>query len=320
MKAFFLLILLSISSFLLGEEVGSSPKKVLICGVCQNVSEAADNTIHNIEKLGTRFTDYRVIIYENNSTDSTKAKFSAWAKKNPRVVFLSKKVPKSKLAASRTERIADARNCVLEEASQPLYQDYEILIMADLDFKKAWPIDAILQTLNSPKEWDCVSANGVVTQDKLYHDYYALREPRFPLGPEMLGDKLWGRLMPRRIRYKGNDWRTVYSAFGGLAIYKTAVITRFRYSGTVTEDLKERYRTILRSLPSDNPFMEKYRQLNRLGPIKQKWPIAWRMNMVAEHPTVYNHVTCCEHVPLHASMALQGFDKMFINPKMYMEY
>ncbi|MFV0339465.1 MAG: hypothetical protein ACK5MA_02380 [Parachlamydiaceae bacterium] len=42
------------------------PEKILICGVCKDVELAVGPSIRNIEKLGKRFQDYTVIIYENN--------------------------------------------------------------------------------------------------------------------------------------------------------------------------------------------------------------------------------------------------------------
>src|SRR6267154_3380068 len=74
------------------------PEKVLICGVCKNVEKAIPNTLKSATELGTQFLDYRVIIYENNSTDRTKQLFQQWAKENQRVIFLSEYLSKKKLA------------------------------------------------------------------------------------------------------------------------------------------------------------------------------------------------------------------------------
>lgn len=87
--------------------------KVLICGVCRDVEKAVLNSVNNIEELGSKFSDYAVIIYENNSKDHTADLFAIWAEKNPKVTFISEKLIEKHLPQSRPERIARARNIVL---------------------------------------------------------------------------------------------------------------------------------------------------------------------------------------------------------------
>src|SRR6185436_16929185 len=117
------------------------PEKVLICGICKNVEKAIPNTIQSATELGAQFLDYRVIIYENNSTDRTKQLFQEWAKKNQRVIFLSQDLSKKRLAQelkmkvrNRTEAIERARNKVLDIITRDKYEDYKYVIWVDLDF------------------------------------------------------------------------------------------------------------------------------------------------------------------------------------------
>ena len=53
-------------------------EKVLICGVCRDVANQLPSTIKIIEGLGAKFRSYRVIVYENNSTDATKDILKNW--------------------------------------------------------------------------------------------------------------------------------------------------------------------------------------------------------------------------------------------------
>src|SRR6266436_1294706 len=80
----------------------SDEQGVIICGICRNVSTTLDVSIRNIEQLGSRFKDYAVVIYENNSTDDTSAKLSAWANVNPHVLFLTETLSKKRMRQSRT--------------------------------------------------------------------------------------------------------------------------------------------------------------------------------------------------------------------------
>ncbi len=322
-QAFYLalLILFSFQATAFSDHVVKE-KKVLICGVCRNVENAVENTIQNIEALGSHFADYAVIIYENNSTDNTVPKYQHWASVNPKVTFLTENVPVHQQPLSRTEKIARARNIVLAKARESQYTGFEYLIMVDLDFQSGWPINEILATIAKPVEWDCVSANGLLV-DNVYMDIYALRNQDNPLGPEVLGDERFWR-NHQTVKFSGDNWLPAYSAFGGLAIYKTSTLLRFNYSGIVTNDLATFYKYILISLPKTNYHLIRYLQLLKLkGPYHtdiRKVPIIFRSNMPAEHPQNYRPITCCEHVTLHASMAINGYGRFFINPKMVMQY
>ena len=302
------------------ENQNINPEKILICGICKNIEPAAEYTIKNIENLGNRFTDYRAIIYENNSKDNTASLLSAWAEKNDRITFITENLSNEELPVSRTEKIARARNIVLSLAKEGAYSDYDYLVMVDLDFKIDWPIDELINTLHSNVEWDSVSANGW-TGEGTYGDRYAFRDKNFPLGPELLGVYWTTDLYNTWFSIDQEEWLPVYSAFGGLAIYKMRSILPFIYSGIVTEDLKAYYKEIIRLTPKDHRHIRKY--LKMIGKAKTKRTsdisIIFVQNTPEHQPTDYPFITCCEHVPLHASMALNGFGKFFINPKLKFE-
>ncbi len=317
MKNILLLFFLLPFSSVFGE-INLEQKKLIICGVCRDVEQAFENTKQNIEMLGLNFADYVVIIYENNSTDKTALFYKEWAKKNPKIIFISEKLTK-KEPASKTEKIARARNIVLSKVRNLKYQDFEYLMMVDLDFLDPWPLNEILETIKNPREWDCVSANGV-HKNKIYHDRFAYRGENFPLGPEILKNQIWWNEVKRtQWVLSGTEWVSAYSAFGGMAIYKTASIINFSYSGIVTSDLKKYYKQIITSLPKDHPHIKQFlKQSNKkdLDTIQ----IKFRKNSYNQFPENHNRITCCEHLPLHASMALHGFGKFYINPKMYLFY
>jgi hypothetical protein len=293
--------------------------KILICGVCLNIEPSAANTIKNIEALGKCFKDNRVFIYENNSTDNTAKILSQWASENKKVTFLSETLPDDLLSTMfRTEKIARARNIVLDLVRQINYQDYKYLIMVDLDFKTDWPIDEIINTIESPIKWDCVSANGLVWGD-VYWDRYAYRGLDYPFGPELLGELFWKELFttassePSNLTWfslKGKKWIPTYSAFGGLAIYKTSAIINSAYSGIVNSAVENFYKKILSKLPQNNIHLQKYLELIGM-------PFDSNMKTI---PIRFQNSTCCEHIPLHASMARRGFGKFYINPNMLMRY
>lgn len=315
LKSLFILFFANCFSFYAQADL--SPHKILICGVCKNIESCVPNLKSNAEVLGKHFQDYRVIIYENNSSDQTTALLSEWASLNKKVHFLHETLPPSDRPLSRTEKIANARNKVLDFVRKMNHSDYKYLVMVDLDFHTNWPIEEILKTINSPVGWDCVSSNGINPNGK-YFDTYPYRSVDHPFGTELLGNQWWAEMGAHEFSLSGENWIPAYSAFGGLAIYKTSSIIKSSYSGIVTEDLKNYYKKLFALTPNNNPDRQKYLSLNEL-PLDtniNSVPITFRKNIEYESPPNYDQITCCEHVTLHATMAINGFNKFYINPKM----
>jgi Asp-tRNA(Asn)/Glu-tRNA(Gln) amidotransferase A subunit family amidase len=115
-------------------------KKVIIGGAVKNVARFFQDNKNEIERIGALFNDYAVVIYENNSIDATKYVYERWAQENKRVIFLSEDLSEEYLkkytpliADFRTQLIARARNKILDVASNHIFDDYDYVIMMDLD-------------------------------------------------------------------------------------------------------------------------------------------------------------------------------------------
>ena len=51
--------------------------RTVICGLARNIATHLPGTMARIERLGSMFADYRVLVYENDSTDATR-EYGAW--------------------------------------------------------------------------------------------------------------------------------------------------------------------------------------------------------------------------------------------------
>lgn len=310
-------------------------EKVLICGIARNIEKAVPNTIQSIQNLGSRFSDYRTIIYENNSHDQTVPLLRAWEMADPHVIFLSEKLSSRSMCQQlpmqiphRIEKISRARNIVLDVAMEERFDDFKYVIWADLDFLKAWDVDAIVETILHPEqEWDAVFAGSS-------YDLFALRSPQLPIGYELIGSMYWEHLDQIRKQFvvdEKDPWMKVYSAFGGLGIYKRDAIRGCRYSAVITKDLEkvvQQWLSLARE-KKDVLFLKEYDQfLAQANPIELSKPL--KRNQYPEQIAVCMPqgklvwFSCskeatlpwtCEHIPFHASMILHGRDRMFINPK-----
>lgn len=305
-------------------------EKIVICGVCKNVAPFLPTTIASIEDVGSRFKDYRVFIYENNSTDGTPEMLRTWAEQNPRVKVISEVIPREDLLKQcrshtwdnlpyRTEVIARARNIVMKYAMSSELDDYKYLLVADLDFSDRWDIDGIMSSFHQKVEWDALLANGL-DQKKHLFDRYALRYEERPLGPELLGEEWWHELHRYPVKLKKEaPLFPVYSAFGGLGIYKRAAVKGCHYSGTITPDLETFARRIIETKPHHSQVLQYFQRNDKDLTVvylkKDPSAIKWILNSGG-----FEFPVCCEHVTFHASMIVNGHDKIFINPQMMLQY
>ena len=338
MTRFILFFILNIFSL----QAKKIPAKVALCGICKNVEKALPYSTKSLELLGEYFQDYHIFVYENNSKDKTPKILKKWAQDNPKIYLKSEKINKYTLfrecinvnvqnhKSSREEQIARARNIILSEVMKPQYDDYSYVIWLDMDFEHFLPFEAIVEAISSKRSWDALFANGTGPCGS-YYDAYALRDTIEPLGPEMRKD-WWGNRSGIGKIKDTDDWIRVYSAFGGLGIYKRETLRGCRYSGIVTPDLDFLMKKIIDSHLDHPRVLEYYTSLESLDNIQilntpqpglpyfiqRNWgfkisadsEIIWRMgDITLQYPVV------CEHVPLHATMTKNGHDKFYIVPK-----
>jgi hypothetical protein len=303
-------------------------EKAIFCGVCKNSAKSLPITIYSVEKAGSLFSDYRVFIYENNSTDGTVELLKKWAEQNQHVTVISETVTSEQLLAElstrvseghpyRTELIARARNIVLEKALDPALDDYTYLFMSDTDFEFPWDTRGIIDSLKQTTSWDAICANGIGLNGRTY-DRFALRTHWRPFGPELLGEAWW--VEQGQVPFVLNRTAPlfpVFSAFGGLTIYKREALRGCRYSGVVTEELELQTARFIAENPTHPEVLayltrdDKHHEIVPLHPNGIRWILNSGCKVLP---------ACCEHVTLHAAMAARGHNKIFINPRLIMRH
>ena len=100
-----------------------------ICGTVKNCGRYLNRVFKNIEKVGSLFDDYKIVIYYDKSKDNTLQKLHEYKKINSRLYFYVNKAP---LSGFRTQNISRGRNCCLDYIRHN-FIDCEMFIMMDLD-------------------------------------------------------------------------------------------------------------------------------------------------------------------------------------------
>jgi len=243
---------------------------IIVCGIVRNAERGLKRNIPTINQLCERFGDYHIVIVENDSTDNTKKILEQWAKsrKNIHLLlndFYTDTIPDKKEVAGnpffsrkRIEKMALYRNMYLDYITHNVIQgDY--IIVVDLDVYKIY-LDGIISSFLTTYEWDAVTANGYSRSfsskfSKRYHDAYALTA----LGEELVPQT---EEMINSARYKWaflerkTPLMPVFSAFGGLAIYRYEALKNIRYEVLKNDDAQVEVRCEHFSL---------YKQMNEAG-------------------------------------------------------
>jgi len=212
-------------------------KSIIVCGIVRDAEEGLRRNIPVVNEVLGHFCDYRVIIYENDSVDSTKELLKEWHAVNPEKIHVSindtdkaKTIPTANLTPGvnpffshrRIDKMARIRNHYFDYIKEQGWTaDY--LMIVDLDVAKL-DANAILSSYaDCVPQWDAVTAFGYSTSPKWfkrrYHDSFALtlwEDRNRPQTEEMIV-KNSSRLGSLK---DSDNWVRVASAFGGVAIYR----------------------------------------------------------------------------------------------------
>jgi hypothetical protein len=229
-----------------------SNSKLIICSIVRDCAENLSINIPVINTICNYSKDYMVIIYENDSKDNTKDILREWAitKKNIFINIkdfnLPKSIPKQNeitninpyYSLKRIEKMAYYRNQYLEYISKNNI-DGDFIIIVDLDVAKI-EIEGILDSFGQSTKWDMIAANGYSLSPrftKRYHDTYALIED----GNQ---NAIQTEEVIKANQYKFSGLSTgmplvkVFSAFGGLAIYRFETIVGSFYEVHRNNDIR----------------------------------------------------------------------------------
>lgn len=215
---------------------------VTICSIVRDCNRNLKKNINVIEELRRFFKSSNVIVFENDSIDGTKETLSKWNNDYQNVSIYSdnynqQTIPKEDIngvnryySEHRMTKMTMYRNNYLRVLNNDLEHNPDYVILIDLDIGKV-SINGIAHSFGLADQWDVVCANGYFYDApfrKKYYDSYALVEignEKQPQTEESISQtrNSWSFLRP------GMPLIPVYSAFGGLSIYRFEAIHGHKY-------------------------------------------------------------------------------------------
>ena len=220
-----------------------------ICGLARNCARTLPENINFIEEISSLFNMVKVVVVENGSTDSTRVQLNSWANKNQTV-----KIVNGELAAFSTDKLspgvnfyysrhriaklAHLRNQYLEELKLSGIS-FDYLLVMDFDVDKI-SFAGVLDSFAQQNSWDAIAAFGYSVSPRLrrrYHDTFALvfLENAYLPQTENSIKKIQRDWVPDMA---SNNLLPVFSAFGGLSIYKWHLVKELQYQVLPNEDLR----------------------------------------------------------------------------------
>ncbi|MCA9197180.1 MAG: glycosyltransferase family 2 protein [Planctomycetales bacterium] len=215
-------------------------QRVVIAGLARNVEHVLQRTMARIERLGSMFADYRVVIYENDSEDDSRKMLQHWSEADDRVHVLTEDrhdpVNRAERCLSRASRMAyyrtQCQNYVLDH-----FDDFDHVILMDTDLEGGWSYDGIAHTFGQP-DWDFVGSFGIIFRRKglvpnrvVHYDAWAYRE-------DLDFTPLTTAKVNRIVFHRGEPMKRLTSCFGGLGIYRMPAFQAGTYGSNDIEHVE----------------------------------------------------------------------------------
>ena len=224
---------------------------IIFCGLARNIESVISKNISKLEVTGNYFKDYRIVIFENDSSDKTREIISEKGKENPKIILLScENIPGATknckinseilyeigtFSKKRMKKMAFYRNQYLNYIKTNFHHfDYSLVI--DMDFEGLYNNDGIFNSL-SFKDWDMISANGRFqlpgTLGRVTMMYDALAyislEGEFSEKVNIYDAFIKFLSMNEKINSCQTKLLPVTSAFNGLTLYKMNSFIKGKY-------------------------------------------------------------------------------------------
>ena len=208
-----------------------------ICGPVKNCGPYLLKILENMEKIGSIFDDYQIIIFYDKSSDNTLDILKEYQNKNSKMIFYVNKNPVSQF---RTHNIAIARNFCLNYVKQN-HNKYPFFIMMDCDDVNCKEVNTdILKKYLYQNNWDGLSFNT----DPKYYDIWGLSIYPFCFSYNHFENNvkyynIIQNFVDELLKKAAleNKLLECISSFNGFSMYRTNKFLNTYYDGRVRLDL-----------------------------------------------------------------------------------
>ena len=210
---------------------------VVVIGLARNIASVLPKTIYRIERLRELCKRSHVVVFENDSRDTTLDILKKWSQNTGCVTVLNDNfghpVNQSVRSLTRATRMAHYRG-ICQHHVRKNHADSSYVVVIDLDIAGGFSLDGVCNSVGH-KHADFCAANGI-----LYHTVLGIQD--YPVQYDVWAYRPRGDWQPVNNSvvnplqfYRGDALVPVNSAFGGLGVYKTPAYLAGTYDGTDCE-------------------------------------------------------------------------------------
>ena len=220
-----------------GKDIAAQ-NKIGIVSLARNCSKNIIKSVEKIQKIICK--DWRMIIYENDSTDNTKNLLQTI--EDYRIQTISIDDNSSYLidrSQTRTNNLAKYRNFCVDWINKN-YADCDYVIVLDLDADLGFSVEGIYNSIGWLNLLDDAGGMGSyssllsIEENKIifvHYDSFAVRMNDWePITNNIDVNHVWFKYWHPLV---GSNPVPIYSCFGGLAVYKTQAFLKGRYDGSL---------------------------------------------------------------------------------------
>lgn len=266
-----------------------------ICGPVKNCGPYLQKVLENMEKIGSIFDDYQILIYYDKSRDNTLDILKKYQQTNSKMLFYVNKKPVSPF---RTHNLAIARNLCFNFVRKNR-DKYPFFIMMDCDDVNCKEVNTdILKKYLYTNNWDGLSFN---TTPK-YYDIWGLSIHPFCFSYNHFKNNVeYYNIIQNYVdgllkATSKNDLLPCISSFNGFSIYRTNKFLNTYYDGKVRLDL----------IPKSN--LESHKNVTKSGLVfKQYFKPDGTINIDGRYED-------CEHRAFHIQATQNSGARVMISP------
>lgn len=208
--------------------------RVVFAACARTVGPVLKANLWRVEEMGRQFRSWSAVVVENDSTDDTRETLDLWARSRDghcHVIGTNNRRPHLHgFQPERMQALAEYRNQYLEFITENIAADYVVVLDLDVWGGYAGLMDSIGRLDSRVLDLAGVASTSVFqatvhTGDRmwLHYDQFAYRAAGWR-------NRMYQPYFPMWLPPPGSPMIDVYSAFGGMAVYRYHAIKGTRYA------------------------------------------------------------------------------------------
>lgn len=232
----------------------AAESRVVIVGLARDICPHLRQVVPRLEYLGSKFSDYRIIIFENDSDDCSRAFLATCARMNKRIELVEcpeerncrlgelPAVTHGSLSNDRINRMTRYRNRIMDHV-YTRHPSFDYMLVIDVDIDSVCPSGGVFHSLSYLRgDTSAIFSNGRMSipgslgTSLMAYDSLAFvgANDRVSSSTRTYADIAKDTIrMNKAIHESPTDLVPVKSAFNGAALYRMDMVRGYRYSNVM---------------------------------------------------------------------------------------